>query len=139
MLDIDPVRALKEDFAAEDAVEDEPERSKYVQRTASHIILAGLTYVDSEVSESDCRSILSLLSQLLTFVLGEDIDELLRSVTLDAVFMLGQISTSDRDVSTKGKGKTAMNGSHLDQLAVDTKSALQVCKLQRTLQCSYRF
>ena len=124
VLDMDPVQALREDFALPKVSEEHPEWPRHVQRTAAHILLAGLAFVDARVSESDSRDVLGLLSTLLSFVLEEDLDELLRSVTLDAVFLLGQTCTTGELVTSKGKA--AVNGSDQDQLAEDTKSALQV-------------
>lgn len=51
--------------------------------------------VDPPLSEAQSQQILRILPALVYFVLEEDVDEVLRSVALDAVLYLGYASTKE--------------------------------------------
>lgn len=103
---------------------DAAEWPKQIQRMASHVILTALRLTGGKLAEGTSRDILKMLSRLLGTVLEGDVDELLKSLALEAVLFLGRASTSSETTLTMRK--TAKDDLDEARLPEYVKSALQV-------------
>jgi hypothetical protein len=100
-----------------------------VSGTTSAILLSAVCAAHGTVNEQEANSILTLLPDLLQFVMEEEMDELLRSLLLDAVFCLAKASIEAHRTQREASNGSAGTVSFSDSLTTGLQVRGSCCSL----------